>query len=252
MLFLLLTVPVPCPHDVFEAGLQILAVELTVLERISTGLPKLHDEERGRDFENLGINRQLPLPSLLRPLQLHLTVLRLLETEPEKTGNLLQLRHYARRRLSRSEPRLLLLHDIVLEQPGEIEPRREGDYVESVQAGRLGDAEGGVDIIQEADIDIFVGLRALETPAEPGDLHELRDGDPRPGVRVQQPDDETPDFRGKPGRALEIPLVDLLIHDHQIRVQERQVARHEHEQYDPARPDVGLGTVVALLGNHLR
>ena len=251
MILFLLTIAIPCPHNVFEAGPQILAAELTVFQCIPAGLPKLHHEQRGRDFENLSINRQMPLPPLLRTLQLHLTVLRFLEIEPEKTCNLLQLRHYARRRLSRSEPRLLLLHHII-EQVREIEPWREGNYVKGVQAGRLGGGEGRVNIFQLTDIDIVVGLRALEAPAEPRNLHELRNSDPCLGVRVQEPEDQTSDFRGKPGRALEIPLVNLFIHHHQIRVLERQVAHEEHKQNNPTGPDVGLGSVVALLGNHLR
>ncbi|KAB8110556.1 hypothetical protein EE612_047861, partial [Oryza sativa] len=87
--------------------------------------------------------------------------------------------------------------------------------------------------------------------AEPRRLEEAGDGDAGVRVGVEQRLDELPGVRRHPRRAAEVTPPHLAVHAHEVVVLERQRAGEQHVEDDAAGPEVGLGAVVAVAGEHL-
>ena len=83
-------------------------------------------------------------------------------------------------------------------------------------------------------------------------LDELVDGDASCRVWVEESGDEAACVGGEPVGDLELAIGDLLVHLHEVGIEEREVAGEEEEEDDAAGPDVGGGPVVALVADDLR
>nr|CAB3483086.1 unnamed protein product [Digitaria exilis] len=71
-------------------------------------------------------------------------------------------------------------------------------------------------------------------------------------IVMRHPRDEPARIRGQPRRAPVVAAAHLLKHGGDVVLGEREGASEENVEDDPARPDVGLGAVVALVPKHLR
>lgn len=102
-----------------------------------------------------------------------------------------------------------------------------------------------------ANLDAFEVALALGQ-FEPGMLANLLDGVPLLRIRVQNAVEEVLGFVGNVIWRLEVSRQDLLVQVGRVRVFERQEAAYECKQDDAARPNIHVGAVIFLTGNHLR
>ncbi|KAF3787100.1 hypothetical protein EJ110_NYTH23934 [Nymphaea thermarum] len=61
-----------------------------------------------------------------------------------------------------------------------------------------------------------------------------------------------PGVRRDPWRAFEVSLVDFPVHGHVVVMLKREESGQQEVEDEPARPEIGLGAVIAALRQHLR
>ncbi|KAK8444583.1 hypothetical protein SEVIR_9G160750v4 [Setaria viridis] len=235
---------VPRRDHVAELHPEVLPPERLGLVAVAGLQPQLHEHQLRRHLQHLHRHRHQPRQAAqrqaLRPLLPHHEVAELRARLPEPLHRLL-------RRRRRHEP-LLPGPPAVAEQPGQVEPRGHGDDVEGVERRRGLERQLALRLAAQEAAELRVDA---ERALEPGVAGELRHGEARRRVRVEQAGHEAARRLRHPPRDDVLAAVRLAAHVGDVGVVEGEVAGEEDEEDDAAGPGVGLGAVVGLAAEHL-
>nr|ACR35294.1 unknown [Zea mays] len=242
--FLTFFTHVPCCYHVPQLNPELLPPERLVLVAVAALQPQLHQHQLRRHLRHLHRHgheaRQDAQRQALGPLLPHNEV-------AEPRAGLREPLHRPLRGRRRHEP-LLAAAPALAEQARQVQPGGHGDDVEGVQRRRGLERQLALRLaVQEA---AELGVHA-ERALEPGVAGELRDGEARRRVRVQQARHEAARRLRHPPRDRVLPAVRPAAHVGDVGVVEGEVAREEDEEDDPAGPRVRLGAVVGPAPEHL-